>query len=124
VARSGVNEALMSCNNDGERRASNSSRRKKACPFIFFDKGNILISKRYQLHPASATAHHPNGTTDAHSQKKEKKTKKQKAPLQYLGPNNSNTSTAKTTPEIQTLQKRRLQEGNSALTPSSPDQRS
>jgi hypothetical protein len=22
----------------------------------FFDKGNILISKRYQVHPASATA--------------------------------------------------------------------
>jgi hypothetical protein len=43
---------------------------------FFFDKGNILISRRYQLHPASATTHHPNGTTDAHSQKQEKKTKK------------------------------------------------
>jgi hypothetical protein len=28
----------------------------------FFDKGNILISIRYQLHSASATTHHPNGT--------------------------------------------------------------
>ena len=41
--------------------------------------------KRYQLHPASGTKHHPNGTTDAHSQKKEKKTKKQKSHYSISG---------------------------------------
>jgi hypothetical protein len=33
------------------------------------DKEHILISWRYQLHPASATTHCHSGITDAHSQK-------------------------------------------------------
>jgi hypothetical protein len=52
---------------------------------IFFDKGNILISKRYQLHSASATTHHSNDTMDAHNQKREKKTKKQKSRYSISG---------------------------------------
>jgi hypothetical protein len=46
----------------------------KACgffKFFFLDKEYILISSRYQLHPASATTQCPSGNTDAHSQKKE-----------------------------------------------------
>jgi hypothetical protein len=56
--------------------------------------------------------------------KKEKETKKRKDPLQYSSPSNNNTSTTKTTPELQALQKRRLQEGNNAQVPPSFDQRS
>jgi hypothetical protein len=43
---------------------------------IFFDKGNILISWRYQLHLASATTQYPIGNTDAHVQKRKKNYKK------------------------------------------------
>jgi hypothetical protein len=39
----------------------------------FFDKEDILISRRYQLHPASATTYCPIDNTDAHSQNKKKK---------------------------------------------------
>jgi hypothetical protein len=56
--------------------------------------------------------------------KKEKETKKRKDPLQYSSLSSNNTSTTKTTPELQALQKRCLQEGNSAQALSSPDQRS
>jgi hypothetical protein len=56
--------------------------------------------------------------------KKEKETKKRKDSLQYSSPSSNNTSTTKTTPELQALQKRRLQEWNSAQAPLSPDQRS
>jgi hypothetical protein len=45
----------------------------------FFDKEYILISKRYQLHPASATTQHPNDITDAHSQKKKKNNREEKS---------------------------------------------
>jgi hypothetical protein len=41
--------------------------------FIFLDKEYALISRRYQLHPASATTQCPSGHTDARSQKKKKK---------------------------------------------------
>jgi hypothetical protein len=75
--------------------------------------------KNYQLHPASATTQHHNG-----SKKKTKKTNKQKIPLRYSGPDSNSTTTIKTTLELQTLQKRRLHEGNSAQAPSSLDQRS
>jgi hypothetical protein len=43
---------------------------------IFFYKKYILISRRYQLHPASATTACPRGITDTHSQKKERRNKK------------------------------------------------
>jgi hypothetical protein len=43
--------------------------------FSFFDKRNILISWRYQLHPASATTQYPSGSTDAQSQNEKKKLK-------------------------------------------------
>jgi hypothetical protein len=44
----------------------------KGYAFIYiFYKGNILISQRYQLYSASATTQYPNGSMDAHSQKKE-----------------------------------------------------
>jgi hypothetical protein len=56
--------------------------------------------------------------------KKEKETKKRKDPLQYSSPSSNNTSTTKTTPELQALQKLRLQEGNSAQVSPSSDQRS
>jgi hypothetical protein len=47
---------------------------------IFLDKEYILISSRYQLHPASATTQCPSGNTDAHSQKKEEELQKKKKP--------------------------------------------
>jgi hypothetical protein len=50
-------------------------------PRFFFDKENLLISQRYQLHPASATTQHPSGTMDAHIQKKKEELQK-KVPLQ------------------------------------------
>jgi putative Ca2+/H+ antiporter (TMEM165/GDT1 family) len=51
-----------------------------AAGIIFFPiKKKYINIKRYQLHLAFATTHHPNGTTDAHNQKNEKKTKKQKS---------------------------------------------
>jgi hypothetical protein len=37
--------------------------------YFFFDKGNILISIRYQLHPAFVTTQYPNDSRDASSQK-------------------------------------------------------
>jgi hypothetical protein len=45
---------------------------------IFFDKEDILVSRRYQLHPASAITSCPNGIKDAHSQKREKNYKKER----------------------------------------------
>jgi hypothetical protein len=38
----------------------------------FFNKGNILISRRYQLHTASVTPQYPNGGMDAHIKKETK----------------------------------------------------
>jgi hypothetical protein len=52
-----------------------------------------------------------------------KKIHKRKVLLRYSSPSNNGTSTTKTTPELQTLQKRRLQKGNSAQTSSPPDQK-
>jgi hypothetical protein len=37
---------------------------------FFFQKVDILISRRYQLYPVSATTQYFNSITDAHSQKK------------------------------------------------------
>jgi hypothetical protein len=49
---------------------------------FFLDKEYILISRRYQLHPASATTQCPSGNTDAHSQlKQNKKYEKEKVLL-------------------------------------------
>jgi hypothetical protein len=81
---------------------------------LFFDKEHILISRRYQLHPASATTHCPSGITDAHNQKRKKNYKNEKSRF-------SSTNTTKTALEVQLLQKRRLQEGNTAQAPSLPD---
>jgi hypothetical protein len=39
----------------------------------FFDKEHILILRRYQLHPTSATTSCPNGIKDAHNQKMKRK---------------------------------------------------
>jgi hypothetical protein len=47
----------------------------------FFYKEHILISKRYQIHPALATMQCPSGNTDAHS-KKEEEIQKNKVLLQ------------------------------------------
>jgi hypothetical protein len=45
---------------------------------IFFShKEPILISRRYQLHPASATTHDPSGLIDAHNPKKKRNYKKE-----------------------------------------------
>jgi hypothetical protein len=45
---------------------------------LFFDKGNILISQRYQLHPTSAPIRCPKhqGCTQPRKNKKEKKENK------------------------------------------------
>jgi hypothetical protein len=91
---------------------------------IFFDKKYILISRWYQLHPASTTTQYLNGSTDAHNQKQKDDTKKIKDPLRCYSPRSNNTTTTITTPELQALQKRRLREGNSAQAMSSLDQRS
>jgi hypothetical protein len=47
--------------------AATKSGKVKAYFLLFLDKRNILLSKRYQLHPASAITHHPNTTTDTRS---------------------------------------------------------
>ena len=66
------------------------------------EKDNILISKRYQLHPASATTQCPKGSTDALSQPKQKEKKiKRIVPLQSYNPCNSSTTTTKPTPDVQ-----------------------
>jgi hypothetical protein len=39
----------------------------------FLDKEYALISRRYQLHPASATTQCLSGHTDAHSQKRRRR---------------------------------------------------
>jgi hypothetical protein len=49
-----------------------------SCILIFLDKEYILISRRYQLHPASATTHCSSGTADAHSQTKKEELQKRK----------------------------------------------
>jgi hypothetical protein len=49
---------------------------------------------------------YPNGSTGAPNQKLKKETKKRKDPLWYFSPSSNNTSTTKTTPELQALQKR------------------
>jgi hypothetical protein len=46
--------------------------------FYFFNKEHILISRRYQLHPASAATSCPDDIKDAHSQKREELQKKEK----------------------------------------------
>jgi hypothetical protein len=88
----------------------------------FLDKEYILISSRYQLHPASTTTQCPSGNTDAHSQKKFTENKKPRYSEKFL-------VAATLTPPRQhqksnISRKQRLQEGNSALTPSSSDHRS
>ena len=45
------------------------------------------------------------------TKKKERERTKKKVPLRYSSPSSNNTSTTKTTPELQALRKRRLQEG-------------
>jgi hypothetical protein len=44
----------------------------------FFDKGIMLISRRYQLHPASAPTKYPKSIKDTHSQKTKKKIREKK----------------------------------------------
>jgi hypothetical protein len=51
---------------------------------LFFDKEHILISRRYQLHPASATTQCPYSNTDAHSQKKICKKKSPATVIDFL----------------------------------------
>jgi hypothetical protein len=59
-----------------------------------------------------------------HTTKKEKKNYiKGKIPLRYSSHSRNSTFTTKTTPEIQTLQERHLQEGNNAQAPLSPVQK-
>jgi hypothetical protein len=43
---------------------------------LFFDKEYILISRRYQLHLASARTQYPSGNVDAHNHKKGRKIQK------------------------------------------------
>jgi hypothetical protein len=47
----------------------------------FFNKEYILISRQYQLHPASATMQCPSGNTDAHNKKEEKELQKKNKSL-------------------------------------------
>jgi hypothetical protein len=46
-----------------------------------------------------------------------------KFPLRNSKPSNNSITTTKTTPKTQALHQRRLQQGNGAQTPSSPDQK-
>jgi hypothetical protein len=48
--------------------------------FSLFDKEHILISRRYQLHPALATTSCPNDIKDAHIQQKERKITEKESP--------------------------------------------
>jgi Na+-transporting NADH:ubiquinone oxidoreductase subunit NqrC len=50
---------------------------------FFFDKEHVLISRRYQLHPTSATTSCPNGIKDAHIQKRYGVEELQKKKLRY-----------------------------------------
>jgi hypothetical protein len=45
----------------------------------FFDKGNILILRRFQLHLASTSMQCPSGITDAYIEKEEKELQKEKS---------------------------------------------
>jgi hypothetical protein len=47
--------------------------------FLLYYKKYILISGKYQLHPASATTGCSNGITDTHSKKRRRITKKEKS---------------------------------------------
>jgi hypothetical protein len=77
----------------------------------FFNKENILISPRYQLHIASATRASSNGSSDGHSQKK---AKKRRSPA--IVSKNTNT-TMIITHEVQVFQKRCLQEKKQCTIP-------
>jgi hypothetical protein len=70
----------------------------------FFDKGNLLISRdtnyTQPLELSNTIMAVRMGPTE-----KGKETKKRKDPLQYSSPSSNNTSTTKTTCELQALQK-------------------
>jgi hypothetical protein len=51
--------------------------------FYFFDKEYILISRRYQLHPTSATTQYSNSITDAHNQKMKEELQKKSPPTVF-----------------------------------------
>jgi hypothetical protein len=51
---------------------------------LFFDKGNILVLRRYQLHPISATTQYHKDITDAYSQKTKRKRRKKKDPATVI----------------------------------------
>jgi hypothetical protein len=94
-----------------------------------FFKGNILLSRRYQLHPASAPARFLKDIQDAHIletklNKKEKKIKGLATMINSSQQQHTKHHQRQHTKKISYLQKRRLQEGTSAQAPSSPDPRS
>jgi hypothetical protein len=53
---------------------------------FFFDKGNIIISRTYQLHLVSATTKNPKDITDAHNltTKRRKQTKDPATMISFL----------------------------------------
>jgi hypothetical protein len=67
------------------------------------DKEYILISRRYQLHPASATTQCSNDNMDAQAEKKKDELHKRKVPPQRFIPCRSEPNTTITTPKIHLL---------------------
>ena len=91
--------------------------------YIFFDKGNILISREYQLHSVFATTQCPKDIVDAHSQTQKRRRRKKDPAKQINALQQQHIHHHDSTRSPILLKKRRLQEGNSAPAPSSPDQR-
>ena len=95
----------------------------------FFEKGNILISRRYQLHPASAPTrcHQTSRMHTAKNKIKKRERKKTKTPSRCSGTRNRSTLTTtkyNTRTTNKALRKQHLQEGNKAQALSLPDRRS
>jgi hypothetical protein len=67
---------------------------------LFFDKDNILILRRYQLHPTSATTQCPNDIRDAHKQKDMKKYRNKRSRYSAL----FLIAVVQTPPKVQLLQ--------------------
>jgi hypothetical protein len=84
----------------------------------------ILISRRYQLHLASAKTQCPKSISDAHIPKIKRRKKEIKIPLQRSNPCRCSTTSIKTNTQTPKSPKATLQEENSAHEPWFPDHRS
>jgi hypothetical protein len=75
------------------------ARKALTSPVMLFLIKIYINTKSYQLHLVSATTQYLNGSTDAHTQK----TNKRKDPLRYSSTSSNSTTTTKTTSELQSL---------------------